>query len=68
VKLVISETTNLVSEWPEKYKTFVIETENEVFCSLQAEKTGDLASDTRGLMDRLQGLLLTSDMIRYDKI
>lgn len=57
LKYVRPETTNLVSEWPEKYKTFVVETENEVFCSLQAEKTGDLVSDTKGLMDRLQEVL-----------
>lgn len=54
--IYVIESSHKASSWPAQFDSYVHATDKELFCSLRAVKSGDLAKDTQLMMDRLTGL------------
>ena len=53
---VFTDYKSAADVWPKENKAFTKATNNKLFCSLQAENTGDVSADTKRLMDNLKGI------------
>lgn len=59
----LSAAHQLSDNWPADFETYQSSTDNEIFLSLKAHNTGDVAKDTGELMQRLGGMSNSSCLL-----